>query len=72
MVQMSLGNKIFQGWWRLAGILRVNEDQLELHFIRQDTFYVHAGPLAGSYAFPGFCKTSQIGGKLHKNAVFLY
>lgn len=69
---MSFGNKILRRYRFAGSVLRIDNNQLEFHFFRKDTLYVHTGGLAHADPFPRFCQSGKVRGKLHKNAVFLH
>ena len=49
----------------------VDQHQLYLHALGQDTFNVYACHIAHLHAGFALCKSGEIGGKLHENAIVL-
>ena len=72
MVDMPLGDEIAQVEPVALAQAVVDDDQLDLHFIGQDVFDVDAHRLPGVQVGAGLGKAGQIGGDLHKGAVFLH
>ena len=62
-------NKIFKPRGRYRLVVRVNNDQLDLHFFGNNAFYVNRRALSRKNALAEFRKTCKIRAKLNENPV---